>query len=44
MKELDIVRLKEDYKEISKGTKGTVVLIYDEKIVKLSFLIKREIP
>lgn len=31
MKELDVVRLKEDYKEISKGTKGTIVLIYDDK-------------
>ncbi|MDD6919331.1 MAG: hypothetical protein PUI80_06865 [Peptoniphilaceae bacterium] len=44
MKELDLVRLKGDYKEICKGTRGTVVLIYDEKIVKLSFLIKRDIP
>lgn len=43
MKELDVVRLKEDYKEISKGTKGTIVLLYDEKIVKLNFLIKMEI-
>ncbi|MCW6679260.1 DUF4926 domain-containing protein [Anaerococcus sp. NML200574] len=43
MKELDVVRLKEDYKEISKGTKGTIVLIYDEKIVKFNFLIKMEI-
>lgn len=43
MKELDVVRLKEDYKKISKGTKGTIVLLYDKKIVRLNFLIKMEI-
>lgn len=43
MKELDVVILKENYKGISKGTKGTIVLLYDEKIVKLNFLIKTEI-
>lgn len=42
MKELDEVRLKEDYKEIIKGTKGTIVLLYNVKIVKLNFLIKME--
>lgn len=31
MKKLDLVILKEDYKEISKGTKGTIVLLYDYK-------------
>ena len=44
MKELDLVRLKEDYKEISKGTKGTVVLLYDDKNCEVEFLIKMEIP
>ena len=40
MKELDIVRLKEDYKEISKGIKGTIVLIYDEKNCEVEFFDK----
>lgn len=44
MKELDLVRLKEDNKEISKGTKGTIVLIYDEKNCEVEFLIKMELP
>lgn len=43
MKEFDVVSLKEDYKEISKGTNVTIVLFYDEKNVKLNFLIKMEI-
>ena len=43
-KELVLVRLKEDYKEISKGTKGTIVLIYDEKNCRIDFLINMEIP
>lgn len=29
MKELDVVRLKEEYKGISAGTEGTIVLKYD---------------
>ena len=37
MKELDLVRLKEDYKEISKGT---IVLIYDEKNCEVEFFDK----
>ena len=37
MKELDVVRLKEDYKEISKGT---IVLIYDEKNSEVEFFDK----
>lgn len=37
MKELDIVRLKEDYKEIRKGTKGTIVLLYDDKNGEVEF-------
>ena len=40
MKELDVVRLKEDYKEISKGTKGTIVLIYDDKNCEVEFFDK----
>lgn len=40
MNELDVVRLKEDYKEISKGTKGTIVFIYDKKNCEVEFLDK----
>lgn len=40
MKELDVVRLKEDDKEISKGTKGTIVLIYDDKNCEVDFFDK----
>ena len=40
MKELDVVRLKEDYIEISKGEKGTVVLLYDDKNCEVEFFDK----
>lgn len=40
MKELDEVRLKEDYKEIIKGTNGTIVLLYDEKNCEVEFFDK----
>lgn len=40
MKELDLVRLKEDYKGISKGEKGTIVLIYHEKNCEVEFFDK----
>lgn len=37
MKELDVVKLKEDYKGISKGTRGTIVLLYDDKNCEVEF-------
>ena len=40
MKELDVVRLKEDFKEISKGAKGTIVLLYDNKNREVEFFDK----
>lgn len=43
MRELDVARLKEDYKEISKGTKGTkgtIVLLYDDKNCEVEFFDK----
>lgn len=40
MKELDVVRLKENYEEISKGTKGTIVLLYDNKNCEVEFFDK----
>ncbi|MDU1315816.1 DUF4926 domain-containing protein [Anaerococcus hydrogenalis] len=39
-KELVLVRLKEDYKGIIKGTKGTIVLIYDDKNCEVEFFDK----
>ena len=40
MKELDVVKLKEDYKEIRKGTRGTIVLLYDDKNCEVEFFDK----
>ena len=40
MKELDVVKLKEDYKGISKGTRGTIVLLYDDKNCEVEFFDK----
>lgn len=40
MKDLDVVRLKENYKGISKGTKGTIVLLYDDKNCEVEFFDK----
>lgn len=40
MDELDVVKLKEDYKEISKGTRGTIVLLYDNKKCEVEFFDK----
>lgn len=40
MKELDVVRLKEDYKEINKGIKGAIVLLYDDKNCEVEFFDK----
>ena len=37
MKELDLVRLKENYKEIKKGETGTIVLLYDDKNCEVEF-------
>ncbi len=38
MKELDVVRLKEDYGGIVAGTKGTIVLEYDGKFFEVEFV------
>lgn len=40
MKELDVVKLKEDYKGISRGTRGTIVLLYDDKNCEVEFFDK----
>lgn len=40
MKELDVVIVKEDYKVISKGIKGTIVLLYDDKNCEVEFFDK----
>lgn len=36
-KELDGVILKEDYEGIKAGTRGTIVLIYDDKYCEVEF-------
>lgn len=41
MKELELVRLKEDYKEINKGTRGTIILLYDDKYCEVEFFDKK---
>lgn len=38
MKELDIVRLKEDFRGIAAGTEGTIVLEYDGKFFEVEFV------
>ncbi len=38
MKELDVVRLKEDFKSIPAGTKGTIVLEYDGRCYEVEFV------
>jgi len=38
MKELDVVRLKEDFKSIPAGTKGTIVLEYDGNCYEVEFV------
>lgn len=37
MKELDVVKLIADYKEIKAGTTGTIVLIYDDRNCEVEF-------
>lgn len=38
MKELDVVRLVEDFENIRKGTLGTIVLEYDGKFFEVEFV------
>ncbi|MDY6065227.1 MAG: DUF4926 domain-containing protein [Finegoldia sp.] len=40
MKELDVIRLKEDYKGINKGTEGTIILMYDDINCEVEFFDK----
>ena len=37
MKELDIVKLNTDFKNIKKGTEGTIVLEYDGRAFEVEF-------
>lgn len=37
MKELDVVRLKRDFSDLTAGTTGTVVLEYDGKSFEVEF-------
>lgn len=38
MKELDVVRLTENFKSIPAGTKGTIVLEYDDRCCEVEFV------
>ena len=38
MKELDVVKLKENYKDLEKGTQGTILLAYDGKCFEVEFV------
>lgn len=38
MKELDVVRLTEDFKSVPTGTKGTIVLEYDGHCYEVEFV------
>ncbi|MBR6939700.1 MAG: DUF4926 domain-containing protein [Clostridia bacterium] len=37
MKELDVVKLNEDYKGLSANTQGTIVLKYDDTLFEVEF-------
>ena len=37
MKELDVVKIKQDYENISLGTEGTIVCEYDGKAFEVEF-------
>lgn len=37
MKELDVVRLKEEFKKLPAGTEGTIVLEYDGSCFEVEF-------
>ena len=37
MKELDVVKLKQDYENIPSGTEGTIVCEYDGKAFEVEF-------
>lgn len=37
MKELDVVRLKRDFSDLTAGTTGTIVLEYDGKCFEVEF-------
>lgn len=38
MKELDVVELKNDFRGLSKGTRGTIVLEYDGTLFEVEFV------
>lgn len=38
MKELDVVKLTEDFKNLPAGTEGTIVLEYDGKAFEVEFI------
>lgn len=38
MNELDIVKLKEDFKGLSAGTKGAIVHVYDSSYYEVEFV------
>lgn len=40
MEELDLVKLKQDYKDLRKGTLGTIVLKYNDKDYEVEFFDK----
>jgi hypothetical protein len=43
MKELDVVKIKQDYENIPSGKEGTIVCEYNVKHLKWSFLMLMEI-
>lgn len=40
MKELDVVRLKSDFRGLTAGTEGTIVLEYDDTAFEVEFFDK----
>jgi hypothetical protein len=38
MKELDVVKLTQDFRDLPSGTKGTIVLAYDGKCFEVEYV------
>jgi hypothetical protein len=38
MKELDVVKLTQDFRDLPSGTKGTIVLTYDGKCFEVEYV------
>jgi len=42
MREIDIVKLNRDFEDLKKGTEGTIVLDYDDKMCEVEFVDEKK--